>query len=204
MAVDPVCNIWGWRLTSSRINWLCCWFYRSYFYYVTYDMTSSVFLCLPVCMSSLCTFLSIWMLVNGLCVCLSKPFLCAFLHLHVDVFVYYCFSMWVPALVGWIWPGGVDKHQMDAELRKEMMAIWPNLSQKTLDLLVTPHKCKLQSAGTGAAEWLGRSCLVPPSAPTSFLFTPPKDRFSQPVSLTAAPSDPASNLTLHSHSHIPT
>ncbi|XP_064171819.1 voltage-dependent P/Q-type calcium channel subunit alpha-1A-like isoform X9 [Anguilla rostrata] len=36
--------------------------------------------------------------------------------------------------------GGVDKHQMDSELRKEMMAIWPNLSQKTLDLLVTPHK----------------------------------------------------------------
>uniref|UniRef100_A0A8C7XSR3 Voltage-dependent P/Q-type calcium channel subunit alpha-1A n=1 Tax=Oryzias sinensis TaxID=183150 RepID=A0A8C7XSR3_9TELE len=38
--------------------------------------------------------------------------------------------------------GGIDKHQMDSELRKEMMAIWPNLSQKTLDLLVTPHKCK--------------------------------------------------------------
>uniref|UniRef100_A0A3Q2ZEI7 Voltage-dependent P/Q-type calcium channel subunit alpha-1A n=1 Tax=Kryptolebias marmoratus TaxID=37003 RepID=A0A3Q2ZEI7_KRYMA len=36
--------------------------------------------------------------------------------------------------------GGIDKHQMDAELRKEMMAIWPNLSQKALDLLVTPHK----------------------------------------------------------------
>uniref|UniRef100_H9G9Q8 Voltage-dependent P/Q-type calcium channel subunit alpha-1A n=1 Tax=Anolis carolinensis TaxID=28377 RepID=H9G9Q8_ANOCA len=35
-----------------------------------------------------------------------------------------------------------DKQQMDSELRKEMMAIWPNLSQKTLDLLVTPHKCK--------------------------------------------------------------
>uniref|UniRef100_A0A8C2J5F2 Voltage-dependent P/Q-type calcium channel subunit alpha-1A n=1 Tax=Cyprinus carpio TaxID=7962 RepID=A0A8C2J5F2_CYPCA len=35
---------------------------------------------------------------------------------------------------------GADKHQMDAELRKEMMAIWPNLSQKNLDLLVTPHK----------------------------------------------------------------
>uniref|UniRef100_A0A8C6WLS5 Voltage-dependent P/Q-type calcium channel subunit alpha-1A n=1 Tax=Neogobius melanostomus TaxID=47308 RepID=A0A8C6WLS5_9GOBI len=34
----------------------------------------------------------------------------------------------------------VRKHQMDAELRKEMIAIWPNLSQKTLDLLVTPHK----------------------------------------------------------------
>ncbi|XP_048869896.1 voltage-dependent P/Q-type calcium channel subunit alpha-1A-like isoform X5 [Brienomyrus brachyistius] len=36
--------------------------------------------------------------------------------------------------------GGADKHQMDAELRKEMMAIWPNLSQKNLDMLVTPHK----------------------------------------------------------------
>uniref|UniRef100_A0A674P6F4 Voltage-dependent P/Q-type calcium channel subunit alpha-1A n=1 Tax=Takifugu rubripes TaxID=31033 RepID=A0A674P6F4_TAKRU len=36
--------------------------------------------------------------------------------------------------------GGADKHQMDAELRKEMMAIWPNLSQKSLDQLVTPHK----------------------------------------------------------------
>uniref|UniRef100_A0A8C9YJ72 Voltage-dependent P/Q-type calcium channel subunit alpha-1A n=1 Tax=Sander lucioperca TaxID=283035 RepID=A0A8C9YJ72_SANLU len=41
--------------------------------------------------------------------------------------------------------GGADKHQMDAELRKEMMAIWPNLSQKTLDLLVTPHKGKFSS-----------------------------------------------------------
>lgn len=44
---------------------------------------------------------------------------------------------------GTCYPGGADKHQMDAELRKEMMAIWPNLSQKTLDLLVTPHKGKL-------------------------------------------------------------
>lgn len=40
--------------------------------------------------------------------------------------------------------GGIDKHQMDAELRKEMMAIWPNLSQKALDLLVTPHKGEFQ------------------------------------------------------------
>ncbi|KGL80455.1 Voltage-dependent P/Q-type calcium channel subunit alpha-1A, partial [Tinamus guttatus] len=35
---------------------------------------------------------------------------------------------------------GADKQQMDAELRKEMIAIWPNLSPKNLDLLVTPHK----------------------------------------------------------------
>lgn len=53
---------------------------------------------------------------------------------------------------------------MDAELRKEMMAIWPNLSQKTLDLLVTPHKCKNKprdgrwSLGDGAE--LGESCPV--------------------------------------------
>lgn len=43
--------------------------------------------------------------------------------------------------------GGADKHQMDAELRKEMMAIWPSLSQKSLDQLVTPHKGKLQQTG---------------------------------------------------------
>ena len=79
-----------------------------------------------------------------------------------------CMCMCVHARVRWIRPGGVDKHQMDAELRKEMMAIWPNLSQKTLDLLVTPHKCKLQSVGSGAAVRLGRSRPVPPSAPTLF------------------------------------
>uniref|UniRef100_A0A7N8XPT5 Calcium channel, voltage-dependent, P/Q type, alpha 1A subunit, b n=1 Tax=Mastacembelus armatus TaxID=205130 RepID=A0A7N8XPT5_9TELE len=62
--------------------------------------------------------------------------------------------------------GGIDKQQMDAELRKEMMAIWPNLSQKTLDLLVTPHKCKLQSMGAGATVWLGCSHPVPPRAST--------------------------------------
>lgn len=110
-----------------------------------------------------------------------------------------CICLWVRARVRWICLGGIDKHQMDAELRKEMMAIWPNLSQKTLDLLVTPHKCKLQSVGASAAKWLGRSHLVPPGAPTLFLFTPPKDRFSQPVSLTAAPSDTAGTSTLHTH-----
>jgi hypothetical protein len=55
--------------------------------------------------------------------------------------------------------GGADKQQMDAELRKEMMAIWPNLSQKTLDLLVTPHKCKNKpregQAGRASGSWGG-------------------------------------------------
>lgn len=83
------------------------------------------------------------------------------------------------------------------------MAIWPNLSQKTLDLLVTPHKCKLQSVGSGAAVRLGRSRPVPPSAPTLSLFTPPEVRFFQPVSLTAAPSDTAGTLfPPPPHTHI--
>lgn len=172
-------------------------------------MTSSFCLCFHVCVSSLIRFVSIWMVMNDLCalVCVwVNIFLCTFLHVHVDVFEFMCvcahmcacICMWVHALVCWICLGGIDKHQMDAELRKEMMAIWPNLSQKTLDLLVTPHKCKLQSVGAGTARWLGCSHLVPPSAPALFLFTPPKDRFSQPVSLTAAPSDTAGTFALDS------
>ncbi|XP_043914705.1 voltage-dependent N-type calcium channel subunit alpha-1B [Protopterus annectens] len=33
-------------------------------------------------------------------------------------------------------PGGVSQHQCDAELRKEIASVWPNLSMKTIDLLV--------------------------------------------------------------------
>ncbi|KAG9477608.1 hypothetical protein GDO78_012888 [Eleutherodactylus coqui] len=36
--------------------------------------------------------------------------------------------------------GGLKQHESDAELRKEILSVWPNLSQKTLDLLVPPHK----------------------------------------------------------------
>ncbi|XP_014824515.1 PREDICTED: voltage-dependent N-type calcium channel subunit alpha-1B-like, partial [Poecilia mexicana] len=36
--------------------------------------------------------------------------------------------------------GMVLQRLMDAELRKEMSTVWPSLSQKTMDLLVTPHK----------------------------------------------------------------
>ncbi|XP_041094438.1 voltage-dependent N-type calcium channel subunit alpha-1B-like [Polyodon spathula] len=36
--------------------------------------------------------------------------------------------------------GVPNQHQSDTELRKEICTVWPNLSQKTLDLLVTPHK----------------------------------------------------------------
>ncbi|XP_062930030.1 probable voltage-dependent N-type calcium channel subunit alpha-1B isoform X1 [Mobula hypostoma] len=36
--------------------------------------------------------------------------------------------------------GGAHQQQCDAELRKEITAIWPNLSQKILDILVPPHR----------------------------------------------------------------
>ncbi|PNI88501.1 CACNA1B isoform 7 [Pan troglodytes] len=37
-------------------------------------------------------------------------------------------------------PAGTKQHQCDAELRKEISVVWANLPQKTLDLLVPPHK----------------------------------------------------------------
>jgi len=36
----------------------------------------------------------------------------------------------------------VAQRLSDAELKKELSTVWPNLSQKTMDLLVTPHKRK--------------------------------------------------------------
>uniref|UniRef100_A0AAR2JTS2 Voltage-dependent N-type calcium channel subunit alpha n=1 Tax=Pygocentrus nattereri TaxID=42514 RepID=A0AAR2JTS2_PYGNA len=36
--------------------------------------------------------------------------------------------------------GMVAQRLCDAELKKELATVWPNLSQKTMDLLVTPHK----------------------------------------------------------------
>ncbi|XP_027952883.1 voltage-dependent N-type calcium channel subunit alpha-1B-like isoform X2 [Eumetopias jubatus] len=37
-------------------------------------------------------------------------------------------------------PAGTKQHQCDAELRKEISSVWANLPQKTLELLVPPHK----------------------------------------------------------------
>ncbi|XP_060107264.1 voltage-dependent N-type calcium channel subunit alpha-1B isoform X2 [Heteronotia binoei] len=42
---------------------------------------------------------------------------------------------------------GILQHQCDAELRKEISLVWPNLSQKTLDLLVPPHKPEAMTVG---------------------------------------------------------
>uniref|UniRef100_A0A8C2SKD9 Voltage-dependent N-type calcium channel subunit alpha n=1 Tax=Capra hircus TaxID=9925 RepID=A0A8C2SKD9_CAPHI len=40
---------------------------------------------------------------------------------------------------------GTKQHQCDAELRKEISSVWANLPQKTLDLLVPPHKRNQES-----------------------------------------------------------
>uniref|UniRef100_A0A670Z074 Voltage-dependent N-type calcium channel subunit alpha n=1 Tax=Pseudonaja textilis TaxID=8673 RepID=A0A670Z074_PSETE len=42
---------------------------------------------------------------------------------------------------------GMLQHQCDAELRKEILVVWPNLSSKTLDLLVPPHKPEAMTVG---------------------------------------------------------
>jgi len=38
--------------------------------------------------------------------------------------------------------GMVAQRLLDAQLKKELSTVWPNLCQKTIDLLVTPHKRK--------------------------------------------------------------
>lgn len=99
-------------------------------------MTKSISFGLPFGLYFLCpVFTSV-----GVCICMDVC-MCA-------VCVYKCLMRVCGNFGLRGYPGGADKHQMDAELRKEMMAIWPNLSQKTLDLLVTPHKGKLQENRT--------------------------------------------------------
>eukprot|EP00062_Callorhinchus_milii_P017288 gi/632969665/ref/XP_007901204.1/ PREDICTED: voltage-dependent R-type calcium channel subunit alpha-1E [Callorhinchus milii] len=43
--------------------------------------------------------------------------------------------------------GGADKQLLDTELRSEIMTIWPHLSQKTLDVVVPPHKSSELTVG---------------------------------------------------------
>lgn len=54
-------------------------------------------------------------------------------------------------------PAGTKQHQCDAELRKEISSVWANLPQKTLDLLVPPHKRKWRVKGTPAPTSPGPS-----------------------------------------------
>lgn len=53
-----------------------------------------------------------------------------------------------------VWfPGMVAQRLCDAELKKELSTVWPNLSQKTMDLLVTPHKRKHLISWPRCVKW---------------------------------------------------
>ncbi|KAI4795143.1 hypothetical protein KUCAC02_031607 [Chaenocephalus aceratus] len=43
--------------------------------------------------------------------------------------------------------GMVAQRLSDAELKKELSTVWPSLSQKTMDLLVTPHTANELTVG---------------------------------------------------------
>lgn len=52
-------------------------------------------------------------------------------------------QIWFDMFVG-ASPGVLAQRLCDADLKREINRVWPNLSQKTVDLLVTPHKCEPQ------------------------------------------------------------
>lgn len=46
-------------------------------------------------------------------------------------------------MCGHISAGVLAQRLNDVELKRELNQVWPSLSQKTIDLLVTPHKCEI-------------------------------------------------------------
>uniref|UniRef100_A0A8B9W372 Voltage-dependent N-type calcium channel subunit alpha n=1 Tax=Anas zonorhyncha TaxID=75864 RepID=A0A8B9W372_9AVES len=92
--------------------------------------------------------------------------------------------------------GGVKQHQCDAELRKEISLVWPNLSQKTLDLLVPPHKRKWSTSKHPAlpshlrTERSSRVPAAPALSPRSLCPCP-----SQPIPDTSPMKRSISTLT---------
>ena len=133
----------------------------AYVWMVKYISFGTLCHCASLLVRTFCAlFLCVWdVCMLDACVCLC---------VYVCVFVCVCVCVCVGALwvTGGVCPGGADKHQMDAELRKEMMAIWPNLSQKTLDLLVTPHKGKLKE-GAHSGVYVSDHQLTKRTASTS-------------------------------------
>lgn len=67
----------------------------------------------------------------------------------------------VPVLIGLLIIsfilGGADRQQLDSELQKETLAIWPHLSQKMLDLLVPMPKGVVVPPSKGACH-CGPAC----------------------------------------------
>lgn len=72
----------------------------------------------------------------------------------------------------WIWVAAISLEQIgcdmfagvsagvlvqrlyDADLKREISRVWPSLPQKTIDLLVTPHKCRPPSLFADANSYL--------------------------------------------------
>lgn len=50
-------------------------------------------------------------------------------------------------------PGVLVQRLYDADLKREISRVWPSLSQKTVDLLVTPHKCKQTQTHVIPCDW---------------------------------------------------
>lgn len=70
-------------------------------------------------------------------------------------------QIWCDMFVG-ASPGVLAQHLSDVDLKREINRVWPNLSQKTVDLLVTPHKCEpLFSSGSTGPYWNPVVCLSP-------------------------------------------
>lgn len=68
-------------------------------------------------------------------------------------------QIWCDMFVGTS-PGVLAQRLCDADLKREINRVWPNLSQKTVDLLVTPHKCEPQFClGSTGLYWNPVVCL---------------------------------------------
>lgn len=75
-------------------------------------------------------------------------------------------QMWCDMFVG-ASPGVLAQRLSDVDLKREINRVWPNLSQKTVDLLVTPHKCEPHFClGSTGLYWSPGVCL----SLDSFLF----------------------------------
>lgn len=68
-------------------------------------------------------------------------------------------QIWCDMFVG-ASAGVLAQRLCDADLKREISRVWPNLSQKTVDLLVTPHKCEPQFLFGFYRTLLKTSCLL--------------------------------------------
>uniref|UniRef100_P56698-2 Isoform 2 of Probable voltage-dependent N-type calcium channel subunit alpha-1B n=1 Tax=Diplobatis ommata TaxID=1870830 RepID=P56698-2 len=108
-------------------------------------------------------------------------------------------------------PGGAYQQQCDAELRKEITAVWPNLSQKFLDILVPPQRASELTVGKVYAALMiydyykqNKSKKVQQQQQLSGLSQTRKSFFQRVVGVLAATQEePSSYSTSHKNSVNP-